>query len=232
MDIQLETTKQKMDNVITTNWVNIWDKMGGHPGMWRYGHFIQAERDKFEGLVQIFPPSKDVFRCFNYFNCEDTRVVILGQDPYHGASQANGLAFAVNRDVKKPPSLKNIEKELGKEADIESWAKQGVLMLNASLTVREKTPGSYMKFWEPYTASIIEHLNTFGQDIVFVAWGAFALKQLENVNTEKHTLLVSSHPSPLGANRSLRNYPAFIGSDVFNKINSALTDKGIPAIVW
>ena len=69
MDIQLETVKQKMDNVITTNWVNIWNKMGGHPGMWRYGHFIQAERDKFEGLVQIFPPSKDVFRCFNYFNC-------------------------------------------------------------------------------------------------------------------------------------------------------------------
>ena len=218
----------KIDSIISAKWRKILKSEFSKEYFKNLNKFLIEEDKKYN----LFPEKEKIFAAINKTEFDKVKIIILGQDPYHGVSQANGLAFAVNPDVKKPPSLKNIEKELGKEADIESWAKQGVLMLNAALTVREKTPESHMKFWEPYTASIIEYLNTFGQDIIFVAWGAFALKQLENVNTEKHGVLVSAHPSPLGANRGLRNYPAFIGSDVFNKINSALTDKGIPAIVW
>ena len=218
---------------ITTNWKEVLESLAGHPGLWRYQTFINTEKEKFEGISRIFPPDENIFRCFNYFNQEDTKVVIIGQDPYHGFEQANGLAFSVNEDVKKPPSLKNIEKELGHAADIESWAKQGVLMLNAALTVRERSPESHMKYWLPITSSIILHISENCKNVVFVAWGGFALNLLEsNVDTSKHTLIVSSHPSLLGAYKPLKTYPGFIGSDVFNKVNASLTENDLPVIVW
>ena len=210
---------------IITDWREIIENIAGYPGMWRYELFIKLEREKYDGLLKIFPEDNKVFRCFNYFNWRETKVVILGQDPYHGEGQANGLAFAVDPDIKRPPSLKNIDKELGKEANIEEWAKQGVLMLNTALTVREKTPGSYMNFWIGYTSDIIEYLNKNLDNVIFVAWGNFAFKQLENINQTKHKLFVSSHPSPLGAYKPLREYPAFIGSNIFNKINDNLEKK-------
>tara|TARA_B100001094_G_scaffold142353_1_gene137938 strand:+ start:472 stop:1116 length:645 start_codon:yes stop_codon:yes gene_type:complete len=211
--------------MITTDWREILENISGYPGIWRYECFIKTERDKYSGLLNIYPEDNNVFRCFNYFNWRETKVIILGQDPYHGDGQANGLAFSVDKNISKPPSLKNIEKELGKEADIESWAKQGVLMLNVALTVIEKKPESHMKFWKPYTLDIINYINSNLSGVVFVAWGGFALKQLEYIDKTKHTLLVSSHPSPLGAHKRLKEYPAFIGSNIFNKINENLEKK-------
>ena len=218
--------------MIKTNWKGVLEELSGHPGMWRYELFVKEEREKYKYIAKIFPQDHQIFRCFNYFNWEDTKVVILGQDPYHGADQANGLAFSVNSNVKTPPSLRNIEKLLGKQAEIESWAKQGVLMLNAALTVREKSPESHLKFWLPYTQEIITHLNKNGKNIVFVAWGAFALELLKNIDISRHTLLVSSHPSPLSANKSLKNYPPFMFSDVFININELLIEKLKDPIDW
>ena len=119
---------------------------------------VNNDKEKFDGVLEIYPKPEDIFRCFKYFTIEKTRVVIVGQDPYHGPSQANGLAFAVNKGVKKPPSLKNIEKELDKEVDIEDWAKQGVLMMNSALTVRQASPAdkTHMKLWRPFTEEIIK----------------------------------------------------------------------------
>jgi uracil-DNA glycosylase len=191
---------------------------------------VNNEREKFKDVAEIYPPEKDIFRCFSYFDVKDTRVVIIGQDPYHGPNQACGLAFAVNDGIKKPPSLKNIEKELGKEINIESWAEQGVLMLNTSLTVRQSSPGDkvHVNIWKEFTKSIINHINSTCDGVVFVAWGAFAVDFLKDVNTEKHHLCITSHPSPLGAYKKLKEYPAFIGSKVFEQINEKLKTK----IIW
>ena len=218
--------------MIKTNWKGVLEELSGHPGMWRYELFIKQEREKYKDIAKIFPPDDKIFRCFNYFNWEDTKVVILGQDPYHGEGQANGLAFSVDSHIKIPPSLRNIEKVLGKPSDIEGWAKQGVLMLNAALTVREKSPESYLKFWLPYTHDIIAYLNKNSKNIVFVAWGAFALDLLKSIDTSKHTLLVSSHPSPLSANKCLKHYSSFMLSDVFININKILIEKLRDPIVW
>lgn len=191
---------------------------------------VNNERVKFEGVSEIYPPEKDIFRCFSYFDVKDTRVVIIGQDPYHGQNQACGLAFAVNEGVKKPPSLKNIEKELCKEVNIESWAVQGVLMLNTSLTVRQSTPGDkvHVNIWKEFTKSIIKHINSMCEGVVFVAWGAFALDFLKDVDKEKHYMCITSHPSPLSAYKQLKEHPPFIGSKVFEQINEKLKEK----IIW
>ena len=118
---------------------------------------VNEDKEKFDGMLEIYP-KRIYFVVFKYFNIQNTRVVIVGQDPYHGPGQANGLAFAVNEGVKKPPSLKNIEKEMGKEVNIEEWAKQGVLMMNSALTVRQASPAdkTHMKLWRPFTEEIIK----------------------------------------------------------------------------
>ena len=191
---------------------------------------VKYEKDKFAGVAEIYPQEKDIFRCFSYFEVEETNVVIIGQDPYHGPRQACGLAFAVNGGVKKPPSLKNIEKELSKEVDIEGWAKQGVLMLNTSLTVRQGSPGDkvHVNIWKEFTQKIVKHINDKCENVVFVAWGAFALCFLKDINTNKHHMYITSHPSPLSAYKQLKEYPAFIGSKVFEQINEKTKKK----ITW
>ena len=173
------------------------------------------------GVLDIYPNKKDIFRCFKYFNIEDTKIVIIGQDPYHGPQQATGLCFDINKNstCKYPPSFKNIEKVLGKKADFESWANQGVLLLNSALTVVQCRPGSHIKYWLPFTKYIIDTINKKCENVIFIVWGAFALKLVEKVDTNKHTIFVSSHPSPLSCNKNLKSYPAFIKSDIFNKIN-------------
>ena len=182
----------------------------------------------FKDVLEIYPKIENIFRCFQYFNSQETKVVILGQDPYHGPNQATGLCFGVCNNVRMPPSLRNIEKELKKDMNkelsdisLEKWAKQGVLLLNTSLTVIQKTPGSHIKHWRYFTQFIIDYIDKNCKGIVFVAWGAFAHKKLENVGT-KHTLIISSHPSPFSYFNNYRTYSSFCDSKPFIKINKEL----------
>ena len=201
---------------------------------------IYKERDKFaEAGLEILPPEDQVFRCFNYFSPKDTKVVFLGQDPYHGKGQATGLCFGVNESQKIPPSLRNIAKELKRDIDVElsdctleKWAKQGVLMLNAALTVVQHSPASHMKHWISFTEYIIDIINKEANNVVFVAWGAFAHNKLRHIDLNKHHLLVSSHPSPLSATKDYKTFGSFNGSAPFSKINKYLCAKEIYLIQW
>jgi len=182
----------------------------------------ETQKDKLE----IYPKEENIFKCFHYFEPEDTQVVILGQDPYHGPNQAIGISFAVDGDTKKPPSLKNIEKELFLDVqqylnnkNLIYWVEQGVLMLNASLTVLQSSPGSHMKFWSPFTNYIIDYINKNNNNIAFVAWGRFAYDKMSNVDINKHYLHISSHPSPFSYSRTFRTFPSFKNSKPFSKIN-------------
>lgn len=179
----------------------------------------------------VYPPKEKIFNCLNRVNTQDVKVVIIGQDPYHGKDQATGYCFGYSGS-KIPPSLKNIEKELKSDIGVElidktleHWADQGVLLLNTSLTVEEGKANSHSKIWKGFAKLIIDHLNENYQNIIFVAWGAHAFKCLEGINTDKHKLIVSSHPSPLSANKSFGDYPPFLGSKPFSKINEYLTEK-------
>ena len=183
---------------------------------------------KYQELLPIYPPCNKIFHCFSYFDPEKTRVVIIGQDPYHGREQATGLCFGVKEGIRIPPSLRNIMKKLKEEfgnsstkSSLESWAQQGVLMLNASLTVRQKSPASHMKIWLSFTKDIIKHLSKNYKNIVFVAWGAFAHGILNDIG-ENHHLIVSSHPSPLSVSRKYKSYPSFKVSTPFTKINELI----------
>ena len=186
-------------------------------------------------MLPTFPPKQDIFRCFRYFHPEQTKVVIIGQDPYHGPKQAIGLCFGVDSSMKKPPSLKNIEKELQsdlslplEDTTLEKWAKQGVLLLNAALTVRQQTPLAHMKWWHLFTDFIVDYINRHCTKVVFVAWGAFAHKKLGNIDLNKHHLLISSHPSPFSVSRMYRTFPSFKGSRPFSRVNEHMD----PPIQW
>lgn len=183
----------------------------------------------------IYPPGKEIFKAFDCCSFEDVKVVIIGQDPYHGQGQANGLCFSVRDGVRMPPSLMNIFKEikadLGKpipqSGDLERWAKQGVLLLNATLTVRSGTPGSHQnKGWEQFTDAIIKKISDEKQNVVFLLWGAYAQKKGEIIDRSKHLVLMSAHPSPFSADRG------FFGSKHFSKANQFLKAKGIKEIDW
>ena len=218
-------------NTIPTDWKQV---ISNYPNLKDIETFLKRERTLFSyGPIPLptFPEPENIFRCFHYRNIANTKVVILGQDPYHGPGQATGLCFGVNKDVKPPPSLKNIMKEIKKDCDgelnditLEKWAKQGILLMNAALTVRKKSPASHMKIWLPFTKYIINYLNKNCNGIVFIAWGAFAYDKLINIDISKHRLLVSSHPSPLSAYRTFGAAPAFIGSNPFSKINKYLDE--------
>ena len=177
----------------------------------------------------IYPKTENIFKCFEYFESNETKVLILGQDPYHGLNQATGLCFGINENVVNPPSLKNIIKELKNDLNInltnyslENWAQQNILMLNASLTVIEKKPNSQATLWSEFTDFIIDELNNNEEPIIFVAWGAFAHNKLKNIDTSKHGLIVSSHPSPLSVYKKYKTFPAFQGSKPFSQINEIL----------
>lgn len=221
-------------NNIQTDWKDIilkWTKES--KVLWDNIEQMYAnELERHNGFLKIFPEEQNIFRCFNYFNLKDTKVVILGQDPYHGENQATGLCFGVN-DVKMPPSLKNIEKELVKDYNkkitdktLEKWAKQNVLLLNVSLTVVEKNPRSHLRYWTPFTYFILHNIAFNCNDVVFVVWGGFALNVMANVQPDTrergHKLVISSHPSPLGYGKTLRHHHSFKDSGCFKKINSLL----------
>lgn len=183
----------------------------------------------------IFPPKSEIFNALKLSSYRDTKVLILGQDPYYNPGQANGLAFSVKEGVKIPPSLKNIYKEL--EADLEipiadtgsliSWAKQGVLLLNTSLTVEEKKPNSHKNIgWQIFTDAIIKILNDKERPCVFILWGNNAISKERFITNPKHLIIKSSHPSPLSARRG------FFGSKVFSKTNQFLKDNKEEEINW
>tara|TARA_B100000780_G_scaffold268195_1_gene225924 strand:+ start:382 stop:1062 length:681 start_codon:yes stop_codon:yes gene_type:complete len=183
----------------------------------------------------IFPKNDEIFNAFNFTIPNKIKVVILGQDPYHRESQAHGLAFSVPNGVKIPPSLRNIFKELKSDlnysissnGNLESWAKQGVLMLNASLTVREKVAGSHQKLgWETFTDSVIKKISDKKEGIIFLLWGAFAQKKLELIDKRKHHILITSHPSPFSA------YRGFLGCNHFSKTNKILIKNNQQTINW
>ena len=205
--------------------------------------YTQNEEEEDKMTLKIFPPQKNIFRCFHYQSPESIKVVIIGQDPYHGEGQATGLCFGVNPDCKIPPSLRNIHKELIndigqeiKDTSLENWAKQGVLLINSALTVVEHCPASHAKIWKPFTEYILSYLNQNTENKIFVAWGAFAYNCLYNkkqtLNTDKHSLVVSSHPSPLSAQKMFKSYPKFMNSKPFSSINKMLRQQEISEIIW
>lgn len=194
-------------------------------------NFVKSEYANFK----IFPKGRQIFNSFNHCNFEDLKVVIIGQDPYHGDDQANGLCFSVNDGVVKPPSLvnifKEIENDLGKDiplsGNLERWADQGVLLLNATLTVRAHSPGSHQnKGWEQFTDAVIQVISDEKTGIVFLLWGAYAQRKGEIIDATKHKILSSAHPSPFAANRG------FFGNKHFSQANKYLEQKGAKPIDW
>lgn len=194
--------------------------------------FLTSEKKKKK---VIYPKASEVFSAFDKTPFDKVRVVIIGQDPYHGPDQAHGMCFSVKKGIKPPPSLKNIYKEL--ESDIgfsipdhgflEPWAKQGVLLINSVLTVEEARAGSHQKKgWEEFTDSVIKVLNEKKENLVFILWGAPAQKKAKVVDEAKHFILKSPHPSPLAA------YRGFFGSKPFSQTNKLLKSIGSPPIDW
>lgn len=184
---------------------------------------------------EIYPQSKDIFNAFKLCPIESTKAVIVGMDPYHNPGEAHGLSFSVNENIKIPPSLKNIFKELKSDLNIDppfhgnltSWAKAGVLLLNAALTVRKNEPGSHQKIgWSIFTNKIISTLNEMDFPIAFVLWGSFARQKKTLITNSKHLIIESAHPSPLSA------YNGFFGSKPFSKINDFLLQNNIDPIIW
>jgi len=183
----------------------------------------------------IYPPAKLVFNALLLCPFHSIKVVIIGQDPYHGAGQANGLSFSVNDNIRKPPSLQNIFKELQTDipgfeipesGNLESWAKQGVLMLNAVLTVQEGLPGSHKSFgWEVFTDALIKLISDKREHVVFLLWGNYAISKSHLIDANKHLVLTAAHPSPLARG-------AFFGSKHFSKTNTYLLEKGKDPIIW
>jgi uracil-DNA glycosylase len=183
----------------------------------------------------VFPPGSLIFNSFDLCPFEKVKVVIIGQDPYHGPGQAHGLCFSVREGVEFPPSLKNIFKEIesdlglkpGQNGDLGRWARQGVLLLNATLTVRAHMAGSHQKKgWEEFTDAVITALNRDRNNLVFFLWGAYAQKKGESIDRKRHLVLESVHPSPLSASRG------FFGNKHFSSCNNYLIEKGIEPIDW
>ncbi len=213
---------------------------------WKSHLNSEFEKPYFKDLVnfvkqeykthQCFPPGKEIFNAFNYCHFSDVKVVIIGQDPYHGPGQANGLCFSVKDGVPHPPSLINIfreiESDLGnpypKSGDLSRWAKQGVLLLNATLTVRAHQAGSHQKKgWETFTDAVIKTVSSKKEGVVFLLWGGFAKQKSKLIDTGKHHILSSGHPSPLSANRGY-----WFGNTHFSKTNELLNMTGEYEIKW
>lgn len=201
------------------------------------GYFINLVgliRDAYSNKV-VYPKSDDIFNAFNLCPFSKTKVVIIGQDPYHEPNQAHGLCFSVLEPTPIPPSLKNIYKEIEQDLGIEPknsgdlthWAKQGVLLINATLTVEANKAGSHQKMgWEKFTDSVIHHLANEKQGIVFLLWGSYAQKKGEFIDKTKHLVLKSGHPSPLSA------YRGFFGNNHFSQTNDYLVKQGKEPINW
>ena len=214
---------------------------------WKYGlsdFLLSPQMDELRDFLlsekqaqkEIYPPSSLIFNAFNTTPLEQVKVVILGQDPYHGPNQAHGLSFSVQKGIALPPSLRNIFHELHadmgveipRHGDLTHWAEQGVLLLNSVLTVEAGQPTSHQKRgWENFTDHVIDVLNEQREHIVFILWGAYAQRKGQRIDPNKHLILKAAHPSPLAANRG-----GFFGCKVFSKTNNYLKHNGIEPIDW
>lgn len=183
---------------------------------------------------EVYPPRDDIYRAFTLVPFEEVKVVIIGQDPYHGPNQAHGLAFSVNHGVKIPPSLVNIYKELNSDLNItrgsgnlEDWAREGVLLLNTTLTVDKGQAGSHRNIgWIPFTDAIIEYISAHREHVVFILWGKPAQSKARLIDTTKHLIIENVHPSPLSA------YRGFFGSQPFSQVNDYLTAHNKSPVDW
>ena len=220
-----------MDVKIASNWKSLLAEEFEKPYFQQLTAFV---RDEYRNQT-IYPKGLDIFKAFDRCDFSNVKVVIIGQDPYHGPGQANGLCFSVGEGMRFPPSLLNIFKEiredLGKpiplSGDLERWAKQGVLLLNATLTVKANCPGSHQnKGWETFTDAVIKKISDEKEGIVFLLWGAYAQKKGEMIDRNKHLVLMSAHPSPFSADRG------FFGCRHFSKANAYLKSKGKDEIDW
>ncbi len=215
------------------------------PGTW--SHMLKDEMEKpyflqLENFVDeayksgtCYPPISEIFSAFRHCAFDNVKVVIIGQDPYHGPKQANGLCFSVKDEIRIPPSLKNIFKELQSDlgkpipssGNLENWAKQGVLLLNTTLTVREGAAASHQKKgWETFTNAIIKMVSEKKQHVAFMLWGNFAQQKTPLIDSNKHLILTSAHPSPLSA------YQGFFGCKHFSLCNNYLSQHQLAPIVW
>ena len=217
---------------IADSWKNILNDEFEKPYFHQLISFVKEEYKKHT----CYPKGADIFAAFDYCSFDDVKVVIIGQDPYHGPNQANGLCFSVKDGIPHPPSLINIFKEITTDVNkdypqsgnLEYWAKQGVLLLNATLTVRAHEAGSHQnKGWEEFTDEIIKQISAKKEGIVFLLWGGFAKKKVKLIDVKKHHILTSGHPSPLSANRGY-----WFGNKHFSKTNAILNSLGKKQIDW
>ena len=220
-----------MEVAIETSWKNKLESEFKQPYFASLVDFVRQEYQNQE----VYPPGKLIFNAFDKCAFEDVKVVIIGQDPYHGVGQANGLCFSVAPGIRKPPSLLNIFKELESDigkpipesGDLSGWADQGVLLLNATLTVRAATPGAHQnQGWEQFTDAVIELINHAKKDVVFILWGAYAQKKGSLIDAHRHHIIASAHPSPFAAHRG------FFGSKPFSRTNTYLISKGLLPVQW
>ena len=215
----------------TTDWNPILRAEFAKPYWAELQAFVAGERAR----ATVFPPHEDVFAALHRTSHADTKVLILGQDPYHGPGQAHGLCFSVQRGVAVPPSLRNIHKELASDlgcttpdhGNLDHWADQGVLLLNATLTVRARNAGSHQnKGWETFTDEVISAVAAKDDHVVFILWGAYARRKKALIDRRRHTIIESAHPSPMSADRG------FFGSNPFSRANDALVAAGRDPIDW
>lgn len=220
-----------MDVKIAPSWKEKLESEFSKPYFKQLTAFVKEEYEQHK----VYPPGRLIFNAFEHCHFDEVKVVIIGQDPYHNPGQANGLAFSVADGVRVPPSLQNIYKEVSDEfgtpvptsGNLERWADQGVLLLNATLTVRANSPGSHQKKgWEEFTDAVIKVVSEEKEHIVFILWGAYAQKKGSIINETRHLVLKSAHPSPFAANKG------FFGNNHFKKANDYLKSKGKEPINW
>ncbi len=216
---------------IEESWKSLLSDEFGSPYFADLKSFLIEEKQKYV----VYPPGPMIFNAFNLCPAHQTRVVVIGQDPYHGPNQAHGLCFSVQKGIKPPPSLVNIFKELQQDVgftipnhgDLSKWAQQGVLLLNATLTVRKSQAGSHQKHgWEQFTDAAIRAISDQAEHLVFLLWGRFAQAKVELIDQNKHLILKAAHPSPFSA------HYGFFGCRHFSKANNYLQSKGLTPIDW
>jgi uracil-DNA glycosylase len=220
-----------MEVKLEQSWKDLLREEFDKPYFKELSDFVHSEYE----VGTVYPQPRQIFNALDSLPVAQVKVVIIGQDPYHGPGQAHGLSFSVPEGVNPPPSLKNIfkeiesdlEKKIPTSGNLERWVKQGVLLLNATLTVRGKEAGSHQKKgWEIFTDAIIHHLADKKDNLVFILWGNYAQRKCEFINTERHLVLRAPHPSPLSA------YTGFFGSRPFSQTNKYLTEQGQDPIDW
>lgn len=213
------------------SWKDKLDYFFQSPTFYSLKQFLVQEKKRY----RVYPPGNKIFAAFDLCPFDSVNVVIIGQDPYHGPGQANGLCFSVSDDIPPPPSLKNIFKEIRSDTELEiptsgnleHWAKQGILMLNATLTVRANSAGSHQnKGWEEFTDSVIQLLSKEKENLIFLLWGKFAQKKAAIIDKDKHYILTAAHPSPFSAHHG------FFGCKHFSKANRILKQQGKTEIQW